>query len=67
MKSNSVSKRPLEIKNGNVTGKIYTVKNRVNGATYPQFTLVHYLGGHLIQMFAVQKRIHLARRGIPTR
>jgi len=49
MKSNSVSKRPLEIKNGNVTVKIYTVKNRVNGASYPQFTLVHYLGSQRIK------------------
>jgi hypothetical protein len=24
--------------------KIYTGKNRVNGSSYPQFTLVHYLG-----------------------
>jgi len=49
MKSNSVSKRPIEIKNGNVTVKIYTVKNRVNGASYPQFTLVHYLGSQRIK------------------
>jgi integrase len=49
MKSNSVSKRPLEIKNGNVTVKIYAVKNRVNGASYPQFTLVHYLGNQRIK------------------
>jgi hypothetical protein len=49
MKSNSVSKKPLEIKNGNITVKIYAGKNRVNGASYPQFTPVHYLGSQRIK------------------
>jgi integrase len=39
-----VLKRPLEIKRGNVTVKIYTGKNRVNGTAYPQFTLTYYDG-----------------------
>jgi integrase len=43
-KVHAVSKKPLEIKNGNITVKIYVGKNRVNGSSYPQFTLVHYLG-----------------------
>ena len=37
-------KRPLEIKRGNVTVKIYAGKNRVNGTVYPQFTLTYYDG-----------------------
>ncbi len=37
-------KRPLEIKRGNVTVKIYGGKNRVNGTLYPQFTLTYYDG-----------------------
>ena len=37
-------KRPLEIKRGNVTVKIYAGKNRVNGTAYPQFTLTYYDG-----------------------
>ena len=37
-------KRPLEIKRGNVTVKVYAGKNRVNGTTYPQFTLTYYDG-----------------------
>jgi integrase len=46
MKTNAVPaiKRPLEIKRGNVTVKIYTGKNRVNGTAYPQFTLTYYDG-----------------------
>jgi integrase len=37
-------KRPIEIKRGNVTVKIYAGKNRVNGTVYPQFTLTYYDG-----------------------
>ena len=37
-------KRPLEIKRGNVTVKIYAGKNRVNGTVYPLFTLTYYDG-----------------------
>ena len=46
MKTNATPalKRPLEIKRGNVTVKIYAGKNRVNGTVYPQFTLTYYDG-----------------------
>jgi len=46
MKTNTapVLKRPVEIKRGNVTVKIYAGKNRVNGTVYPQFTLTYYDG-----------------------
>jgi integrase len=37
-------KRPLEIKRGNVTVKLYAGRNRVNGTVYPQFTLIYYDG-----------------------
>jgi hypothetical protein len=43
-KATSASKRPLEIKHGNVTVKIYRGKNHVNGTTYDQYTLVYYDG-----------------------
>jgi protein-disulfide isomerase-like protein with CxxC motif len=36
--------KPLAIKRGNVTVKIYTGKNRVNGTNYQQFTLAYYDG-----------------------
>jgi integrase len=49
VKENNVSKKALEIKNGSVTVKIYTVKNRVNGASYSQFTLVYYSGDQRIK------------------
>ena len=42
-------KRPLETKSGNVTVKIYTGKNRVNGTVYPQFTLTYYDGAKRIK------------------
>ena len=38
------SRKPIKIKRGNVTVKIYTGKNRANGKTYDQFTLVYYDG-----------------------
>ena len=38
--------RPLVIKRGNVTVKIYAGKNRVNGTNYHQFTLAYYDGAH---------------------
>jgi hypothetical protein len=42
MKANSPapSRKPIEIKRGNVTVKIYTAKNRANGISYDQYTLV---------------------------
>jgi integrase len=36
--------KPLPIKCGNVTVKIYVGENRVNGTTYRQFTLAYYDG-----------------------
>lgn len=36
----------MEIKRGNVTAKVYRCKNRVNGTSYDQFTLVYYDGAH---------------------
>ena len=36
--------KPLTIKRGNVSVKIYASKNRVNGCSYPQFTLAYYDG-----------------------
>jgi hypothetical protein len=36
--------KPLAVKVGNVTVKIYAGKNRVNGAHYQQFTLAYYDG-----------------------
>lgn len=46
MKTNasSTSKFPVEIKRGNVAVKIYRGKNRVNGTSYDQYTLVYYDG-----------------------
>ena len=46
MKTNlsPASGKPLVIKRGNVTVKIYTGKNRVNGTSYQQFTLAYYDG-----------------------
>ena len=38
------SRKPIEIKRGNVTVKIYTGKNRANGKSYDQYTLVYYDG-----------------------
>jgi integrase len=40
------SGKPLAIKRGNVTVKIYAGKNRVNGTNYQQFTLTYYDGAH---------------------
>jgi integrase len=42
-------KRPLEIKRGNVTVKIYAGKNRANGTVYPQFTLTYYDGAKRVK------------------
>src|SRR5208337_2607255 len=36
--------KPLAIKRGNVTVKVYAGKNRVNGTNYQQFTLAYYDG-----------------------
>jgi integrase len=41
---NKRRKKPLEIKRGSVTVKVYPGKNRVNGSIYPQFTLIYYDG-----------------------
>jgi integrase len=51
MKANATHalKRPHEIKRGNVTVKIYTGKNRVNGTDYPQFTLTYYDGAKRVK------------------
>ena len=37
-------KLPLEVKRGNVTVKVYSTINRVNGVVYEQPTLVYYQG-----------------------
>jgi integrase len=46
MKANltSIRHKPVEIKRGNVTVKIYSGANRVADKVYPQFTLVYYDG-----------------------
>lgn len=36
--------KPLSIKCGNVTVKVYAETNRVNGTDYEQFTLAYYDG-----------------------
>ena len=41
-KLSSVRHKPVEIKRGNVTVKIYSGANRVADKVYPQFTLVYY-------------------------
>jgi hypothetical protein len=41
--------KPLAIKSGNVTVKIYAEKNRVNGTNYQQFTLAYYDGAKRIK------------------
>jgi hypothetical protein len=38
------NRKPVEIKRGNVTVKIYAGRNRVPDKVYPQFTLVYYDG-----------------------
>ncbi len=48
-KSSPTPGKPLEIKLGNVTVKIYTGKNLVNGTTYQQFTLAYYDGAKRIK------------------
>ena len=40
----SVSRKPIEIKRGSASVKIYTGTNRVGDKVYPQFTLVYYDG-----------------------
>ncbi len=51
MKTNSSPAlgRPLNIKRGNVSVKIYAGKNRVNGTNYPQFTLAYYDGAKRVK------------------
>jgi integrase len=49
VKSTNVSKRPIEVRNGSSTVKIYAGKNRVQGGSYTQYTLVHYLGGKRVK------------------
>jgi integrase len=43
------ARKPLAIKSGNVTVKIYAEKNRVNGTNYQQFTLAYYDGAKRIK------------------
>ncbi len=62
MKLNAVSNQPLEVKRGNVTVNTYTVKNRVNGGCYPQFTLVYYSGDQRVKRKIAAKR--QAGRGV---
>lgn len=38
------SKKPTIIRNGNVSAKIYTIRNQVNGATYEQYVLAYSMG-----------------------
>jgi len=42
-------KKPLEIKRGNVTVKVYVGTNRVGGKEYPQYTLTYYSGSQRIK------------------
>lgn len=51
MKANASpeAKRPLHVKRGNVTVKLYAGQNRVGTKLYPQFTLVYYESGHRIK------------------
>lgn len=44
VKASPSSRKPIEIKRGSVTVKIYTAKNRANGKSYDQYTLVYYDG-----------------------
>jgi integrase len=48
-KLSPASGKPLSIKRGNVTVKIYAGKNRVNGTAYDQFTLAYYDGAKRIK------------------
>lgn len=41
--------KPLLVKRGNVTVKLYAVKNRANGASYQQYTLAYYEAGKRIK------------------
>lgn len=43
-KSSRNTQKPVTVKSGNVTVKIYTGKHRVNGRSYQQFTLAYYDG-----------------------
>ncbi len=43
-KAGSSVTAPVQIKRGSVTVKIYTAKNRANGTSYAQYTLVYYEG-----------------------
>jgi hypothetical protein len=48
-RSPSSSRKPLEIKRGNVTVKVYPTINRVAGVEYEQPTLVYYQGSQRIR------------------
>ncbi|HVU27024.1 MAG TPA: hypothetical protein VHG71_04725 [Verrucomicrobiae bacterium] len=48
-KTATVSKRPIEVKNGSVTVKIYEGTNHVQGNSYTQFTVVHYHGSQRVK------------------
>ena len=44
-RTGTTTRKPILIKRGNVTVKIYSGTNRANGAAHDQFTLVFYEGG----------------------
>jgi hypothetical protein len=48
-KLSSSGRKPLAIKSGNVTVKIYAGKNRVNGKNYRQSTLAYYDGARRVK------------------
>ena len=43
-KSLQSSPKPVEVKRGNISVKVYAGQNRAGGKIYPQFTLVYYDG-----------------------
>jgi integrase len=47
--STSVSKRPIEVKNGSSIVKIYEGTNQVQGSSYTQYTLAYYLGNRRVK------------------
>ena len=51
MKAKSVnsSKGPIVVKNGSSVVKVYKGTNRVDGSSYAQYTVVHYLGGKRVK------------------
>jgi integrase len=45
----NVSERPIEVRNGSTTVKIYEGINRVQGSSYTQYTLAYYLGNQRVK------------------